>query len=86
MCRSDFVIDRPFFAGYRSQEKPFGRISVFVERWLFQPGLFVSLVIFRFVIAILYVMVVIVSLFKASIALLLGVVACWWPGCFIPVT
>ena len=40
MCRSDFVIDRPFFAGYRSQEKPFGRISVFVERWLFQPGLF----------------------------------------------
>ena len=35
VCRSDFVIDRTFFAGYRSQEKPFGRVSNPVERWIF---------------------------------------------------
>lgn len=39
----------------------------------FSRAYLVSLVIFRFVIAIVYIMVVIMSLFKASVALLLGV-------------
>lgn len=48
----------------------------------FSRAYLVSLVIFRFVIAILYVMVVIVSLFKASIALLLGVACVLVAGMF----
>ena len=39
----------------------------------FSRAYLVSLVIFRFVIAVVYIMVVIMSLFKASVALLLGV-------------
>ena len=39
----------------------------------FSRAYLVSLVVFRFVIAVLYIMVVIVSLFKVSVALLLGI-------------
>lgn len=48
----------------------------------FSRGYLVSLVVFRFVIAIVYVMVVIMTLFKVSIALLLGIACLVVAGIF----
>lgn len=48
----------------------------------FSRGYLVSLVVFRFVIAIVYVMVVIMTLFKVSIALMLGIACLVVAGIF----
>lgn len=49
---------------------------------LFNRGYLVSLVVFRFVLAVVYVMVVIMALFKASVAVLLGVACLVVAGMF----
>lgn len=52
------------------------------EDGYFSRAYLVSLVVFRFVIAIVYVMVVIMTLFKASVALLLGIACVVVAGIF----
>ena len=86
VCRSDFVIDRTFLRAIVAKKNHSAEFQTLWNDGYFSRAYLVSLVIFRFVIAILYVMVVIVSLFKASIALLLGVACVLVAGMFIPVT
>ena len=80
------ILIAPFLRAIVAKKNHSVEFQLLWEDGYFSRAYLVSLVVFRFVIAIVYVMVVIMALFKASVALLLGVAVWSWPACFIRAT
>lgn len=72
----------PFLRAIVAKKNHSVEFQLLWEDSYFSRAYLVSLVVFRFVIAIVYVMVVIMALFKASVALLLGVACLVVAGMF----
>ena len=71
------IVLAPFLRAIVAKKNHSMEFQLLWEDNRFNRGYLVSLVIFRFVLAVVYVMVVIMTLFKASVALVLGI------ACFI---
>lgn len=63
----------PFLRAIVAKKNHSAEFRILWEDGYFSRAYLVSLVLFRFVLAIVYVMVVVMTLFKASVALLLGI-------------
>ncbi len=76
------ILIAPFLRAIVAKKNHSVEFQLLWEDGYFSRAYLVSLVVFRFVIAIVYVMVVIMALFKASVALLLGVAVLVVAGMF----
>lgn len=76
------VLIAPFLRAIVAKKNHSVEFRMLWEDGYFNRGYLVSLVVFRFVIAIVYVMVVILTLFKVSVALLLGIACLVMAGIF----
>lgn len=72
----------PFLRAIVAKKNHSAEFQTLWEDNRFNRGYLVSLVVFRFVLAVVYVMVVIVALFKVSVALLLGIACLVVAGMF----